>query len=98
MYTSGDYTFSPHRHLILPAIAAGAMTLGIMTDGAQLSLRDAQPGFVTTLRAKGLSEPAIMRHVLRNSLPHAADVAGLVRLPDGRSTMVETIFPGRESA
>ena len=45
MYTSGDYTFSSLiQHLILPAIAAGAMTLGIMdADGAQLGLRDAQP-------------------------------------------------------
>ena len=49
--------------------------------------------FVTTLRAKGLSEPAIMRHVLRNSFPTLLTVAGLqFGYLMGGSTMVETIF------
>ena len=71
MYTSGDYTFSSLiQHLILPAIAAGAMTLGIMTRMVRSSVSEMRSrSFVTTLRAKGLSEPAIMRHVLRNSFP-----------------------------
>ena len=49
--------------------------------------------FVTTLRAKELSEPAIMRHVLRNSFPTLLTVAGLqFGYLMGGSTMVETIF------
>lgn len=48
---------------------------------------------VTTLRAKGLSEPAIMRHVLRNSFPTLLTVAGLqFGYLMGGSTMVETTF------
>ena len=101
MYTSGDYTFSSLiQHLILPAIAAGAMTLGIMTRMVRSSVSEMRSrSFVTTLRAKGLSEPAIMRHVLRNSFPTLLTVAGLqFGYLMGGSTMVETIFPGRESA
>ena len=95
MYTSGDYTFSSLiQHLILPAIAAGAMTLGIMTRMVRSSVSEMRSrSFVTTLRAKGLSEPAIMRHVLRNSFPTLLTVAGLqFGYLMGGSTMVETIF------
>lgn len=79
MYTSGDYTFSSLiQHLILPAIAAGAMTLGIMTRMVRSSVSEMRSrSFVTTLRAKELSEPDIMRHVLRNSFPTLLTVAGL---------------------
>lgn len=94
-YTSGDYTFSSLiQHLILPAIAAGAMTLGIMTRMVRSSVSEMRSrSFVTTLRAKGLSEPAIMRHVLRNSFPTLLTVAGLqFGYLMGGSTMVETIF------
>lgn len=95
MYTSGDYTFSSLiQHLILPAIAAGAMTLGIMTRMVRSSVSEMRSrSFVTTLRAKGLSEPAIMRHVLRNSFPTLLTVAGLqFGYLMGGSTMVETTF------
>ena len=95
MYTSGDYTFSSLiQHLILPAIAAGAMTLGIMTRMVRSSVSEMRSrSFVATLRAKGLSEPAIMRHVLRNSFPTLLTVAGLqFGYLMGGSTMVETIF------
>ena len=95
MYTSGDYTFSSLiQHLILPAIAAGAMTLGIMTRMVRSSVSEMRSrSFVTTLRAKELSEPAIMRHVLRNSFPTLLTVAGLqFGYLMGGSTMVETIF------
>jgi len=44
MYTSGDYTFSSLiQHLILPAIAAGAMTLGIMTRMVRSSVSEMMP-------------------------------------------------------
>lgn len=95
MYTSGDYTLaSLLKHLIMPALAAGAMTLGIMTRMVRSSVAEMRNrSFVTTLRAKGLSEPAIMRHVLRNSFPTLLTVAGLqFGYLMGGSTMVETIF------
>lgn len=95
MYTSGDYSIqSLLQHLILPAVAAGAMTLGIMTRMVRSSVSEVRNrSFVTTLRAKGLSEGAIMRHVLRNSFPTLLTVAGLqFGYLMGGSTMVETIF------
>ena len=77
-----------------PYIAAGAMTLGIMTRMVRSSVSEMRSrSFVTTLRAKGLSEPAIMRHVLRNSFPTLLTVVGLqFGYLMGGSTMVETIF------
>ena len=50
MYTSGDYTFSSLiQHLILPAIAVGAMTLGIMTRMVRSSVSEMRSrSFVTT--------------------------------------------------
>ena len=95
MYTSGDYSFnSLLQHLILPAVAAGAMTLGIMTRMVRSSVSEMRTrSFVTTLRAKGLPERTIMRHVLRNSFPTLLTVAGLqFGYLMGGSTMVETIF------
>lgn len=95
MYTSGDYTFSSlFMHLVLPAFAAGAMTLGIMTRMVRSSVAEVRSrSFVTTLRAKGLSEGAIMRHVMRNSFPTLLTVGGLqFGYLMGGSTMVETIF------
>ena len=95
MYFTGDYSISSLlQHLVLPAIAAGAMTLGIMTRMVRSSVSEVRNrSFVTTLRAKGLSERAIMRHVLRNSFPTLLTVAGLqFGYLMGGSTMVETIF------
>ena len=95
MYTSGDYSMaSLLKHLILPALAAGAMTLGIMTRMVRSSVSEVRGrSFVTTLRANGLSEGAIMRHVLRNSFPTLLTVGGLqFGYLMGGSTMVETIF------
>ena len=74
------------------------MTLGIMTRMVRSSVSEMRSrSFVTTLRAKELSEPAIMRHMLRNSFPTLLTVAGLqFGYLMGGSTMVETIcsWPG----
>ena len=61
MYTSGDYTFSSLiQHLILPAIAAGAMTLGIMTRMVRSSVSEMRSrSFVTTCgRRDSVSRPS----------------------------------------
>lgn len=95
MYTSGDYSMtSLISHMVLPSIAAGAMTLGIMTRMVHSSVDEVRRrSFVTTLRAKGLTTPVIMRHVLRNTFPMLLTVAGLqLGYLMGGSTMVETIF------
>ena len=96
MYTSGaanDFA-SLLRHLIMPAIAAGAMTLGIMTRMVRSSVEDVlHKDYIATLRAKGLPGGTILRHVLRNSLPTLLTVGGLqFGYLMGGSAMVETIF------
>jgi len=49
--------------------------------------------FVTTLRAKGLSEFAVVRHVLKNALPQVLAVMGLqFGYLIGGSILVETVF------
>ena len=49
--------------------------------------------FVQTLRAKGLSESAVIRHVLKNSLPQVLAVMGLqFGYLLGGSILVETVF------
>lgn len=95
MYKSGNYSVaSLMGHLVLPSVAAGAMTLGIMTRMVHSSVDEVlKRSFVTTLRAKGLKNVTIMSHVLRNSFPILLTVAGLqFGYLMGGSTMVETIF------
>lgn len=95
MYSSGDYSFgSLMNHLILPAIAAGAMTLGIMTRMVRSSIEDVlKRDYITTLRAKGMSGFSVLKHVLRNSFPTLLTVGGLqFGYLMGGSAMVETIF------
>ena len=49
--------------------------------------------FVITLRAKGLSETAVIRHVLKNALPQVLAVMGLqFGYLMGGSILVETVF------
>jgi peptide/nickel transport system permease protein len=49
--------------------------------------------FVITLRAKGLSELAVIRHVLKNALPQVLAVMGLqFGYLMGGSILVETVF------
>jgi len=55
--------------------------------------------FVTTLRAKGLSEIAVIRHVLKNSAPQVLAVMGLqFGYLMGGSILIETVFTCRAAA
>ncbi|MFH5181840.1 ABC transporter permease [Paenibacillus sp. TAB 01] len=81
-------------HLILPAVAAGMTTLGVMTRMVRSTVYDIlQQDFVTTLRAKGVSAVTVLRHVLRNGMPTILTVAGLqFGYLLGGSVLVETVF------
>jgi peptide/nickel transport system permease protein len=61
------------------------------TRGAVAEVRNQD--FVQTLRAKGLSEWAVLRHVLKNALPPVMAVMGLqFGYLLGGSILVETVF------
>ncbi|TDF92512.1 ABC transporter permease [Paenibacillus piri] len=81
-------------HLILPSIAAGMTTLGIMTRMVRSTVYDIlQQDFVTTLRAKGAGSYTVLLHVLKNGAPTILTVAGLqFGYLLGGSVLVETVF------
>ena len=77
------------RHLALPAVAGSTVAMGIIarvTRSAMLEVLNQD--FITGLRAKGLSEPAIWKHAFRNALPPGNNYGrftaclSLVGLPD----------------
>lgn len=81
-------------HIIMPAVAAGMVTLGTMTRMVRSNVYDLlNQDFVLTLRAKGARPSTILRHVLKNATPPLLTVAGLQfgNLLGG-SVLVETVF------
>ena len=80
--------------MVLPSIALAAMPAGIVTRSVRALVADVLTReFVTSLRAKGLSEIQIFFHVTRNAAPTALTVIGvqLGYLMAG-SILVETVF------
>lgn len=83
------------RHLILPAATLGLFYVAIYTRLMRASMLEVYGlDFITTARAKGLSEGAIAwTHALRNALLPVVTLAG-VQLGHllGGSVLVETVF------
>jgi peptide/nickel transport system permease protein len=99
MGPSGSATFSIFnpsdlKYLVLPVTTLSMIPVGILartTRAAVAEVRNQE--FVTTLRAKGLSEFAVTRHVLKNSLPSVLAVMGLqFGYLMGGSILIETVF------
>ena len=83
------------RHLILPAIALGSISLAIITRITRASVLDvANEDYVRTARAKGLSEKRVdSRHVMRNAWLPVVTVIGLqVGGLLGGAVLTETVF------
>ena len=82
-------------HVIMPAIALSAHSLGLITRLTRASvLEERQRPYVTTARSKGLSERTIgYRHILRNAMIPTVTVIGLQfgNLLGG-SVIVEAVF------
>jgi peptide/nickel transport system permease protein len=79
------------QFLILPVITLAMIPIGIPTRAAVAAVRNQD--FVQTLRAKGLSEWAVTRHVLKNAMPQGMAVMGLqFGYLLGGSILVETVF------
>lgn len=67
------------HHLVLPAIAVGMSTAGLITRMVRSCMLEVlNQDFIRTARAKGLREPAVAwRHAIRNALIPVITVVGL---------------------
>jgi len=82
------------KHMILPGIACGMVTLGVMTRMIRSNVYDLlNEEFVLTLKAKGAKSSTILLHVLKNATPGILAIAGLqFSQLLGGSILVETVF------
>lgn len=83
------------KHLILPTIALATIPMSVIARMTRSSLLDVlQKDYVRTARAKGASEPRVVRgHALRNALLPVVTVIGL-QLGGllGGAVLTETVF------
>jgi peptide/nickel transport system permease protein len=79
MHTPGAAGFGDLlNHLVLPAVAAALVPMGILARMFRAALLDAMSqDWVEALRARGIPQRRIMRHVWHNSVPSVLTVAGL---------------------
>ncbi|WP_022721669.1 ABC transporter permease [Rhodopseudomonas sp. B29] len=82
------------RFLVLPAITTSVIPMGIVTRTVRALTGDIlSQDFVDALRAKGLGEGQVFRHVLKNAAPTALAVMGLqLGYMLGGSILIETVF------
>ena len=82
------------NYLVLPAITMSVIPMGIIARTVRALVADilAQE-FVEALRAKGLRELGVFRHVVKNAAPTALAVMGLqLGYLLGGSILIETVF------
>ena len=82
------------RHLILPAVTMSVIPMGIVARTVRALVADIlSQEFVTGLRAKGLLDFGVFRHVVKNAAPTALAVMGLqLGYLLGGSILIETVF------
>jgi peptide/nickel transport system permease protein len=82
------------KHMLLPAVTMSVIPMGIIARTVRALVGDilAQE-FVVGLRAKGLTDAGILRHVVKNAAPTALAVMGLqLGYLLGGSILIETVF------
>lgn len=86
--------WSSVKYLVLPVVTLAMIPVGILARTTRAAVAEVlNQDFVQTLRAKGLSEWAVIRHVLKNALPQVMAVMGLqFGYLLGGSILVETVF------
>jgi peptide/nickel transport system permease protein len=89
-----DWDWEHIRYLILPAITTAVIPMGIVTRTVRALTGDIlSQDFVEALRAKGLRETGVFRHVIKNAAPTALAVMGLqLGYMLGGSILIETVF------
>src|SRR6201982_3115235 len=89
-----EWDWAHLRFLVLPAITTSVIPMGIITRTVRALTGDIlNQVFVEALRAKGLRETQVFRHVLKNAAPTALAVMGLqLGYMLGGSILIETVF------
>lgn len=92
--TEWAWDWEHFRHLILPAITMSVIPMGIVARTLRALVAEfLSQEFVMGLRARGLSEFAVFRHVVKNAAPTALAVMGLqLGYLLGGSILIETVF------
>lgn len=82
------------KHLILPALTLGMAITATVTRVLRSSLVQIKnQEFVEALRARGLSEVSVVRHMLRNALPPTVIMVGVkIGALLGGAIVVEVVF------
>lgn len=82
------------RFMILPAVTMSVIPMGIISRTVRALVADIlSQEFVTGLRAKGLMDAGVFRHVVKNAAPTALAVMGLqLGYLLGGSILIETVF------
>ena len=88
------FRWSDAQYLVLPVVTLSMIPVGIIARTTRAAVAEVlNQDFVTTLRAMGLGEGAVMRHVLKNAAPQVLAVMGLqFGYLMGGSILVETVF------
>ena len=83
-----------YQHLIMPVIAGSLATLGITARVTRASIVETYSSdFVSTLRAKGMGNVQLFRHVFKNAISPVLTTSGLqLGYLLGGSVLIETIF------
>ena len=81
-------------HMVLPALTMSVIPMGIVARTVRALVADIlSQDFVMGLRAKGLTEFGVFRHVVKNAAPTALAVMGLqLGYLLGGSILIETVF------
>ncbi|MGO8917752.1 MAG: ABC transporter permease [Stellaceae bacterium] len=82
------------RFMILPSVTLSVIPMGIVSRTVRALVADIlSQEFVSALRAKGLTDTGIFRHVVKNAAPTALAVMGLqLGYLLGGSILIETVF------
>ena len=82
------------QHLILPAVTMSVIPMGIIARTVRALVAEIlSQEFIIGLRAKGLSEFGVFRHVVKNCAPTALAVMGIqLGYLLGGSILIETVF------
>jgi peptide/nickel transport system permease protein len=88
------FQWADAQYLVLPVITLAMVPVGIIARSTRAAVAEVRnQDFVQTLRAKGLGEFAVIRHVLKDALPQVMAVMGLqFGYLMGGSILVETVF------
>ncbi len=88
------FNWADAKYAVLPVLTMSLVPLGVIMRNTRSAVADIlSQDFVPALRAKGLRNKAVFRHVVRNALPQVLAVMGLqFGYLVGGSILIETIF------